>query len=55
LHTPVVSAGFCHVGGRDEYGNPLFECFGESVSLKVKSRGQQDSDILNRSFGMGEY
>ena len=54
LGRDVVSAGFCHVGGRDEYGNPLFKCFGESVSLKVQSRGQQDSDILNRSFGM-EY
>jgi hypothetical protein len=52
LGRDVISAGFCNVGGRDDYGNPLFHCYGKSVSMQLKSRGQQDSDILNRSFGI---
>lgn len=46
----VSGAGFCGVNGRDECGNALFECYGESVSLKIKS-GPDDSRIMNRAYG----
>lgn len=49
----VTSAGFCHVGGKDECGNPQFVCYGESYSLKLKAAAN-DSKIMNRTFGM-EY
>lgn len=44
--TDIVGAGFC--GLREN----LFCCWGESVSLKVKSRGDIDSQVLNRRFGL---
>lgn len=47
---PATSAGFVHIGGRDEYGNPQFVCYGESVSLRLKSN-EKDSQIMNRTFG----
>jgi hypothetical protein len=40
-----VGAGFCHVE------NDLYKCYGESTSLGIKSRGEQDSDLLNRLLG----
>lgn len=46
----VTGAGFCHIGGKDEYGNPQFVCYGESVSLNVRSQ-PSDSAIVNRAFG----
>jgi hypothetical protein len=46
----ATSAGFCHIGGRDELGNPQFVCYGESISLQLKSR-DKDSEIMNRTFG----
>lgn len=48
---PATSAGFVHVGGRDEYGNPQFVCYGESVSLRLKSN-EKDSKIMNRTYGL---
>lgn len=39
-----VSAGFCHVEGDEG-----FRCYGESTSLKLKSR-EEDAAILNESF-----
>jgi hypothetical protein len=50
----VGAAGFCHLGNRDEFNNPVFTCYGESSNLRIKSRGQQDSDIINRVFGLVE-
>lgn len=42
---PVVGAGFCYI--RDS----RYVCYGESVSLKVKSRGDADALILNKLLG----
>ena len=44
----VTGAGFCHIID-DKY-----VCYGESTSLNVKSRGQQDSRILNFLLGAAE-
>ena len=49
--SPVTSAGFVSVNGRDEYGDTLVQCYGESVSLKIKSN-EKDSKIMNRTFGL---
>lgn len=38
----IIGAGFVSVAY-----NGYYECYGESVSLKVQSRGDKDSDILN--------
>ena len=46
LGYPVISAGFCEIIG-DKY-----ECYGESVSLNVKSRYREDSEILNRMLNL---
>lgn len=42
----VVGAGFCFID-EDRY-----QCYGESISCKVKSRGEVDSKILNRLLGV---
>lgn len=44
----IVGAGFCYIEG-DRY-----HCYGESTSLRVKSRGEVDSDILNRYMGVDD-
>jgi hypothetical protein len=31
--------------------NDIYFCYGESISLKVKSRGETDSEILNKYLG----
>ena len=45
----VLGAGFCFV---DEEGK--YQCYGESVSLGVKSRGEEDSKFLNKYLGVTE-
>jgi len=42
----VHGAGFCYVV------NDRYVCYGESVSLNVKSRGEEDSKILNKLLGV---
>lgn len=44
-NTPIMGAGFCYI--KDN----RYECWGESVSLRVKSRGEQDAEMLNRYLG----
>ena len=44
----VTSAGFCFI---DE---ERYHCYGESVSCKVKSNGDEDSKILNRMLGVDQ-
>lgn len=44
----VLGAGFCYIE-KNQY-----VCYGESVSLQVKSRGTEDSKILNRFLGAHE-
>jgi hypothetical protein len=41
----VKSAGFCYIQ------NDQYVCYGESVSLQVKSGGAEDSKILNLLLG----
>jgi hypothetical protein len=43
----VLGAGFCHI---DENGR--YFCYGDSVSLKVKSRDDVDSAVLNKFLGV---
>lgn len=49
----ILGAGFCYI---DNAGEPAFVCYGESISLNVKSRESEDSKILNKMFGIqGSY
>lgn len=43
----VIGAGFCYINREGQY-----VCYGESVSLKVKSGGEKDSAILNKYLGV---
>lgn len=40
----IIGAGFCYIK------DGKYVCYGESISLRVKS-GVEDSDILNRYLG----
>lgn len=42
----VVGAGFCYVNN-----DGLYVCYGESISLKIKSREALDSKELNKLLG----
>ena len=42
----VIGAGFCYIGDDGQY-----VCYGESVSLNIVSRGEEDSKILNKYLG----
>lgn len=42
----ISGAGFVYVNSQGSYS-----CYGESVSLKVKSRNEEDSKILNKYLG----
>lgn len=44
----IVGAGFCYI--RDD----RYVCYGESISLRVASRNDVDSRILNRQLGVEE-
>jgi hypothetical protein len=57
----VKSAGFFNIEtqeciAQDNLGNDkdgtefIFFCYGESIGLKVKSRGQVDSDIIKKDY-----
>jgi hypothetical protein len=41
----VIAAGFISVSDGGEVN-----CFGESVSLKIKSRGDSDAEIIGRKL-----
>lgn len=43
----IIGAGFCIVNA-----DGMFQCYGESISLNVKSRGEPDSKFLNKYFGI---
>jgi hypothetical protein len=47
MFNKVVGAGFCFIAE-----DRMFTCYGESYSLKITSRGEVDSSILNRVFGL---
>jgi hypothetical protein len=44
----VTGAGFCYIY-RDSY-----HCYGESISCRVKSNGDEDSKILNEMLGVSQ-
>jgi hypothetical protein len=41
----VIGAGFCFIEDN------RYVCYGESTSLKVKSRPEEDAQILNKYLG----
>ena len=43
--TPIKGAGFCYI--KDN----RYVCYGESTSMRVKSREEQDAKLLNRYLG----
>lgn len=57
LPDKVLGAGFCHIDitirlGANAKPEPRYVCSGESISLKVKSRGDEDARILNKYLGV---
>ena len=54
---PIVSAGFVHITEIKEvegmfgiYHDPVVECYGESTTLKMKSRPMLDAEVIKRGF-----
>lgn len=48
IHGDVISAGFV-------YWTPNgLECYGESISLDVKSRPEEDSKMINKMLGASD-
>lgn len=50
----VESAGQCRIHFDPETNRFIVQSFGESISLRVKSR-PEDGNILERAFNEGEY
>jgi hypothetical protein len=50
-HFEPVSAGFISFGV-NKMGNPSCHCYGESISLNLQSRGEQDTKIAKRQLNM---
>ena len=50
LDREVVGAGFCYI--KETPDGPRYKCYGESVSLLVRNRGEVDDDVLNRLLGV---
>jgi hypothetical protein len=49
----VIAAGHCHIAGTPDRWDGRYEetaCWGQSVSLCVKSRGDEDIKIVERAF-----
>lgn len=49
-----VSAGFIKFY-TDKHGNPNCECYGESVSLGLKSDPEEDTSMARYQLGMTHY
>jgi hypothetical protein len=50
FHMEATCAGFCGLTREHK-----FICYGESVSLKVASKPEPDTKLINRLFGLIEY
>jgi len=50
FHMKATSAGFCGITH-----DGMFVCYGESVSLKVGSKPELDTRLINRLFGLIEH
>ena len=48
-----IAAGFIQVGISN--GEQFANCYGESISLRLKSRGDKDTKLAQRAFGFGEF
>jgi hypothetical protein len=55
----ILGAGFCFIEvvkitnqAGQTFHEPRYKCYGESVSLKVKSREDEDSRFLNKYLGV---
>lgn len=46
----VIGAGFCYIN--DTPDGPRYVCYGESISLNVKSNEEEDATFLNKKFGL---
>ena len=44
-----ISAGFISIGAEDKY-KPTIQCYGESVSLDIKSREEEDTMLAKRQI-----
>jgi hypothetical protein len=49
-----ISAGFISFGLNRE-GNPTCSCYGESISLNMKSNPEEDTLIAKRQLGMLDW
>lgn len=49
-----ISAGFISIGV-DKAGNPTCGCWGESISLNMKSRPEEDAIIAKRQLNMNDW
>lgn len=46
-HLNPISAGFCQIVGGE------IKCFGESVGLRIKSRGEEDDQLIKTLYKIG--
>lgn len=54
LSGETVSAGFCTVQAKADSSDADVHCYGESVSLGLESR-EEDEEIINRYINPGGY
>jgi hypothetical protein len=47
-HGPI-SAGFISIGATDKH-KPTIECYGESISLNLKSREEEDTALARKQI-----
>lgn len=52
-HFDPISAGFIRIGVK--HGNPDCTCYGESISLNLKSIPDQDTELARRQLGFDVY
>ena len=50
-HFSPISAGFISIG-INEQGNPSCSCYGESISLGLKSNPEEDTKLAKRQLNM---
>jgi hypothetical protein len=52
LDHEIISAGEVLITDHypQPFAEPLIQCFGESQTLGLKSRGEEDADIIARNF-----
>jgi hypothetical protein len=51
IHFQPISAGFISFGV-NKNGNPSCSCYGESISLKLKSNEEVDTELAKRQLNM---